>query len=148
MELKKKIEELFLKSLRGKQEFVLSTVRMLKAALTNKEIELKKELTDEDILSVVSTEIKKRKDASSTYLSGGRPELADKENKEIEILSEFMPSQLSSDEVKAKIQAIISALPEDKKTNFGAVMGLVMKELKGQADGGVINSLVKELLGQ
>jgi uncharacterized protein len=147
MELQKAIEQAFIAAFREKQEVSLSVLRMLKSALQNKKIELKKDLTDEQVAQIVKSEIKKRKESIEAFNSGGREELAKKEEVEIEILDEFMPAQLSEEEVREKVSAIVDGLSDEQKENFGMTMGMVMKELNGKADGGLISKVLKELLG-
>ena len=147
MELQKAIEQAFIGAFREKQGVSLSVLRMLKSALQNKKIELKKDLTDEQVAQIVKSEIKKRKESIEAFNSGGREELAKKEEVEIEILDEFMPAQLSEEEVREKVSAIVDGLSDEQKENFGMTMGMVMKELNGKADGGLISKVLKELLG-
>ena len=146
MELQKAIEQAFIGAFREKQGVSLSVLRMLKSALQNKKIELKKDLTDEQVAQIVKSEIKKRKESIEAFNSGGREELAKKEEVEIEILDEFMPAQLSEEEVREKVSAIVDGLSDEQKENFGMTMGMVMKELNGKADGGLISKVLKELL--
>jgi uncharacterized protein len=146
MELQKAIEQAFIGAFREKQGVSLSVLRMLKSALQNKKIELKKDLTDEQVAQIVKSEIKKRKESIEAFNSGGREELARKEEAEIVILDEFMPAQLSEEEVREKVSAIVDGLSDDQKENFGMTMGMVMKELNGKADGGLISKVLKELL--
>jgi uncharacterized protein len=146
MELQKAIEQAFIGAFREKQEVSLSVLRMLKSALQNKKIELKKDLTDEQVGQIVKSEIKKRKESIEAFVSGGREELAQKEEVEIEILNQFMPAQMSEEEVRATVSAIVDGLSDDQKENFGMTMGMVMRELNGKADGGLISKVLKELL--
>jgi len=146
MELQKAIEQAFIGAFREKQGVSLSVLRMLKSALQNKKIELKKDLTDEQVGQIVKSEIKKRKESIEAFVSGGREELAQKEEVEIEILNQFMPAQMSEEEVRATVSAIVDGLSDDQKENFGMTMGMVMRELNGKADGGLISKVLKELL--
>jgi len=132
--------------MRNKAQTDLSVLRMLKAALKNKEIELRKELSDEQALVVLQSEVKKRHDSIDAYQQGNRPELADKEAAEIEVLKQFLPIQLSEEEVKTKVEAALNNLPEEERADFGKAMKAAMAELKGQADGGLVSGIVKELL--
>jgi uncharacterized protein len=132
----------------SKEEQRVSVLRMLIAALKNKKIELgnKEELTDEQAINVLSSEIKKRKDSIEAYEQGNRNDLATKEKQEIEIIIKYMPEQMSEEEVAKKVKEIISGLSDDEKKNFGRVMGLVIGQLKGKAEGSLITSIVKKLL--
>ncbi|MFH1745105.1 MAG: GatB/YqeY domain-containing protein [bacterium] len=136
-------------AMRVKNELELSTLRMIIATIKNKKIELKQgdDLNDEQIVAVIKTEIKKRKDSILAYEQGSRPDLADKEKKEIEILTKYVPEQMSEEEIKKIAREIISS-GEFSANDLGKAMGAVMGKLKGQADGGAINAIVKKILSE
>ena len=138
------------KAMKARNEFTVSVLRMFSAAIKNKKIELigagEENLSDEQVIAVAATEIKKRNDAIVAYEQGGRQDLADKEKKEIEILSSYMPAQASDEEITKIVSEIIGAAGENK--NFGQVMGQAMRELKGKADGNQVAEIVKKLLAQ
>lgn len=122
------------------------TLRMLDSMVKNTEIDKKKReegLSDEEVQEVVMKAIKQRKDAIAQYVEGGREELADKEKKEIEFLSAYMPSQLSEDEVRKIVQETIA---EAGDSDMGKMMGAAMAKLKGKADGAVVRKIVEEEL--
>ncbi len=125
----------------------LGTLRMLKADIMKYEVSGKdKEATDEVVLDILKRSIKQRKEAAEGFTKGGNTEAAAKETAEIAYFEKYMPEQMSEEEVKKVVQETIdqmSAGPAD----FGKVMGASMGKLKGQADGGVVNKVVKELLG-
>lgn len=124
-------------------------LRMVDSMIKNAEIEKKKReegLTDEEIIEVISRAVKQRKDAIAQYESGGRPELAEKEKKEIEILMAYMPAQLSEDEVRSVVKEVISATGASGKADTGKVMGAAMAKLKGKADGNLVKKIVEEEL--
>jgi uncharacterized protein len=135
----------------GKNELELLTLRMLLAALKNKKIALggggnAEELTDEQFIETVASEIKKRKDSAVSYDQGNRQDLVDKENSEIKILEKYMPAQMSDDEIKKIVEEIIIA--EGEAPNFGKVMGQAMAKLKGKADGSKVTDIVKKMLAK
>ncbi|KKR23732.1 MAG: hypothetical protein UT53_C0009G0026 [Candidatus Yanofskybacteria bacterium GW2011_GWD2_39_48] len=103
-------------------------------------------LSDEEIIDVVSSEIKKRRDSIVSYQSGGRPELAEKENEEIGFISIYMPEQLSEDAVREEIKKIIAEVGASSIKDMGKVIGAVMAKIKGKADGQLVSRIVKELL--
>ena len=103
-------------------------------------------LSDEEIIDVVSSEIKKRRDSIVSYQSGGRPELAEKENEEIGFISIYMPEQLSEDAVREEIKKIIAEVGASSIKDMGKVIGAVMAKIKGKADGQLVSQIVKELL--
>lgn len=135
----------------GKRKLELSVLRMLITSLKNKKISLggngKGDLSKEQIIEIVAYEIKKRKDSITAYEDGNRKELADKEREEIKILEEYMPEQMSKEELKKEVKEIISSLGEVSAKDFGRVMGAVMPKFKGRADGNTVTAIVKEILG-
>ncbi|HOZ56212.1 MAG: glutamyl-tRNA(Gln) amidotransferase subunit E [Parcubacteria group bacterium ADurb.Bin316] len=140
-------------AMRNKQELELSTLRMLIAALKNKKIALGggtnvDELTDEQFIETVATEIKKRKDSKEAYEQGGRQDLADKEIAEIKILEKYMPAQLSDEEIEAAVKDVVSSIGEVTQADFGKVMGQAIGKLKGRADGGKVTEIVKKVLAK
>ena len=145
MEIQKKVEEAFKQAMKGKNAEALAVFRLLKSAIDYKAIELKRELTDDDLISLIKSEIKKRNESIEAFTSGNRPELAEKEKRELAILSEFLPAQMSEDEVRTIVKTAIEAMPEEDRKNFGKVMGAAMKELKGKTDGAIVGKIVKEL---
>lgn len=134
--------------MKSKDAETTSVLRMLIAAMRNKEIALRDkgavELTDEIALEVLSSEIKKRRDSAEAYAAGGRQDLVDKENNEIKILGKYLPEQMSEDELEKIIKEVIAAGDD----NFGKVMGQVMARVKGKADGGKVGEIVKKLLAE
>lgn len=111
----------------------------------NRAIELKRDLTDEDVVEVIRRGIKKRRESIEMYEKGGRAELAEKERTEVGMLEKYLPAQANPDDIRVAVRAAIAA----GATNVGAVMGKVMPQFKGKADGSVINAIVREeLAGQ
>ena len=125
----------------------LDTLRMLKADIMKYEVSgADKETTDEVVLDIIKRSIKQRKEAAEGFEKGGNTQSMQKELDEIKILEEYMPEQMSEDEVKKIVQETIDQMGAGP-ADFGKVMGAVMGKVKGQADGGLVNMLVKELLG-
>lgn len=125
------------------------TLRMLDSMIKNIEIEKKKResgLSDKEIQEIIRRAIKQRKEASSQYKIGGRDDLAQKEEKEIEILSIYVPPQMSESEIRKQAQEIIAEIGATKVTDLGRVMGMIMKRLKNQADGQTVRKIVQEEL--
>jgi len=144
--LKQQIEEQIKNALKGGEELRLSTLRFLLSAIKNEEIAKQREVTDEEVISVVQHQVKQRKESIEAFQKGGREELAEKERQELVILSKFLPQQLSEEEVKKIVQETIAELPENERKNFGKVMGIVMGRLKGQTEGNIVAKVVKEVL--
>ena len=108
----------------------------------NRAIEVDRELTDDDVIDVIRKAIKKRRESVEMFEKGGRQELADKERAEVTMLERYLPPQVSSDELRAAVKAAIAT----GANNVGAVMGKVMPQFKGRAEGSVINAIAREEL--
>lgn len=121
-------------------------IRGLLTAVRYAEIEARKELDDGGILGVIGREIKQRRDAADEYRKASRPDLVAKEEGEVEVLSAYLPPQLSRDEVIAASRAVIERVGAKGPADKGKVMPLIMNELRGQAEGRLINEVVTELL--
>ena len=125
----------------------LSTLRLLKSALGYLQIERKTDsLNDADVIVVIQKEGKKRRDAIEQYQTGGRPELAEKEAKELTVLESFLPPALSPEELDALVRATIQELGATSKKDMGPVMKAVQVKVAGRADGKTISGLVGKLL--
>ena len=127
------------------------TLRMLDSAIKNAEIEKRKRetgLSEEEILEVVSRSVKQRIDSIKQFEQGGRPELAERERVELEVLKGYLPEQLSEGEILAVIQQVISRVGAVSDSDMGKIMGAVMAEVKGRADGNVVRELVAKKLGK
>lgn len=127
----------------------ISTLRLVATAVHNKEIEKRlKDLDDEGVLAVLSTEAKKRKDAIAGYEKGGRKKLAEKEAAEFVILQRYLPAQLSEDDIRTAVEVAIAKVGATSPKDMGKVMGTIMKKLKGQADGNTVRRIVGEALAK
>src|SRR3989344_680237 len=121
--------------------------QLSKAVSDTGELEKQSQLTDEETIEVVASEVKKRKEAMVQFKTGGRDELAQKEKSEMDILLTYLPEQLDEDEIRAEVQKTIAEVGAAGVKDMGKVIGAVMAKLKGRADGGTVSRLVKELLG-
>lgn len=152
MSLQQKITQDLLSAMKAKEESVVAVLRMLKSAIQNKTIEYKlphdQDLDDSVVASLVKSEIKKRQDSANNYLQGGRPELAKKEQAEITILEQYLPEQLSEEEIARIISEKIIDLSASSPTDFGRVMGAVMQEVGNRADGQTVSQIIKQKLSQ
>ena len=110
----------------------------------NREIELKRDLTDDDVVEVLRKGIKKRRESIDMYQKGGRADLAAAEKAEVDLLGKYLPAAVSDDELRSAVRAAIAG----GAANVGAVMGKVMAQFKGRAEGGTINAIVREELGK
>lgn len=144
MSLKEKLLSNMKEAMKSKDSVKLGTVRGVISAVKNQEIELKKELSEEEILTIVSREVKKRKEAAVLYEKGNRPELKDKEIQEMKILQTYLPEQVSEKDLRRRIQEVISETGAEGMKDFGKIMKTLVPEFKGKAD----NSLIKELANE
>lgn len=124
----------------------VDTLRLLTAAVRNREIELGHELSDEELQAVASTEVKRRREAAEAYEQGGRPELAQKEREEQAILETYLPEPLSDEELDAIIDEAVAATGASGAGDVGKVMGQVMGRAKGRVDGNEVRRRVAERL--
>lgn len=150
MSLKAKILEDLKSAMKEGDTVKRDTLRMLDSMIKNVEIEkMKKEegLADEEVQEVIARAVKQRKDSVTQYEIGGRSDLADKEQKEIAVLSGYMPAQMGEDEIRMAIKETISEIGASGKAEMGKVMGPAMAKLKGKADGQIVRKIVEEELG-
>jgi len=143
--LLEKISDELKAALKGNDSFKVSILRLLLSGLKNKEIELRgvREITDDDVVSVVKKMVKTHEESITAFKSGGRLDLAEKEEKELQILKYYCPEALPESTIKA---AVAEVLADPAVRDFGAAMKAVMARLKGQADGAVVARMVKEHL--
>ncbi|HOO89648.1 MAG TPA: GatB/YqeY domain-containing protein [Syntrophales bacterium] len=146
MDINKKISDAMVRAAKEKDKDTLSALRMIKSALHNREIDLKDQFGEKEILQVLSSMVKQRKDSVEQYRNGGRPELAEKEEREIEIIRGFMPEQMSDEEIGAQIDQAIEEAGATSIRDMGKVMKLLMPKLTGKADGKAVGEAVKAKL--
>lgn len=128
----------------ARDEVKVSTLRLLLSEIKNAEIAKVGDLSDQDIISVIQKEVKKRKEAATAFRSGGREEAAVKEEVESRILEQYLPAQLSTGELTNIVEDTINEMGAATVQDMGKVIGAVMSKVKGQADGGAVSSIVKE----
>ncbi len=147
MTLKERIAEDFLQAFKSRQTQLSETLKLLKSSIKNKEIELIKELDDNETLKVLMSEAKKRKDSIEQFKNGGREDLVKQEELELSIIEKYLPQMMGDDEIKKIICAIINSSGEEKiKSNFGKFMKLAMNELDGKAEGSVVSKILNQEL--
>lgn len=148
MSLKERLTEDFKTAMKSKDEITKNTINLARAAIKQVEVDTRKDLTDEEIIPIIAKQVKMRKDALADFEKGGRTDLIDAYNKEIEVLEVYLPAQLSEDEIKKVVTETAAELGiEGGKQNMGKLMGPVMAKVKGQADGGAVKKIVMEFLG-
>ncbi len=149
-ELTQRITEDMKTAMREKNTVALNTVRMLKSAIKNAAIEkggANAELTDAEVMAVVRKEVKKRQDSIEQYEAAGRDELADQEKAEIEVLNDYLPEPLSSEEIVSIVEAAIAELGATSRKEMGQVMKIVQEKTAGRADGKTLSQAVMSKLG-
>lgn len=148
MSLHEKLDADLKNAMRAKDELRKLVLRSLLSAMNYAEIAKQKKLDDGGIIEVIAKEIKQRRESIEAYEKGNRPDLVEKEKAEMAILQEYMPAQMSSDEVAAIIKAVITEVGAKGPGDKGKVMQKLMPQVKGKADGSMVNNLVTEMLGK
>ncbi|OPF64288.1 MULTISPECIES: GatB/YqeY domain-containing protein [Hydrogenophaga] len=146
MSLKEKITDDMKAAMRAKDSERLGTIRLLTAAMKQKEVDERIELDDAAVIAVIDKMVKQRKDSITAFEQGGRADLAAKEAAELVVLEAYLPARLSADEIAAEVQAIVSALGAKGPGDMGKVMGAVKAKLAGKADMGQVSAAVKAAL--
>jgi uncharacterized protein YqeY len=146
MSLSEKLSSDMKSAMKSKETVKLSVIRMVRSEVKNREIDKGESLTDDEIMALLNSFMKKGRDSFEQFTKGGREELAAKEKEEIEIIQSYLPEQLSEDEVTALVKETISETGAGGPKDFGVVMKTVMAKTKGKADGKVVSGLVKKLL--
>lgn len=141
-----RINKDFISSVKARDAFVVSALRMLRAALKNAEIDKRSGLEEAEVVDIVGKEVKKIKDSLESFKLGDREDLSEKAEKEIKILEQYLPEQLSEQELSELVKSKILEMGEVTPADFGRVMSEVMKVAKGKAEGNKISALVKECL--
>jgi hypothetical protein len=146
MSLEERLVEEMKQAMKSNDKLRLSTIRMIRSASKNKEIELRKKLEDEDVVKVIQAMVRKGEESIEQFQTGGRMDLVEKEKKEIEILKSFLPQPLSQEEILKIIDQSIQETQASSLKDIGKVMKSVMPKIGGKADGKLINQLVRERL--
>ncbi len=146
MPLAQQLDQALKTALKSQQPVAASTLRMLKSAIHYREVELQRSLSEDELLAVVATQAKQRREAVAEYDKAGRPDLAKKEEEELSILLSFLPQQLTSAECEAEVSGIIAELGASGPKDLGRVMKAAMARLAGRADGKVIQEMARRRL--
>lgn len=146
MTLQDRIESAMRDSMRARDERRTQTLRMAMSAAHNREIELGKALTDEDYVDILGKQVKQRRESIEAFRAGGRDAMAANEEAEAAILAEFLPEPLSAEELESLVRAAIVESGASSPADLGRVMGKVVPQTKGRADGKVVSDLVRQLL--
>ena len=148
MSLKEKITEDMKAAMRAKESEKLATIRLLTAAIKQREVDERIELSDDQVLSVIEKMIKQRKDSITQFEAGGRQDLADIEKAEMAVLSAYMPAQMSDAEVQAEVAAAVAQVGAAGPQDMGKVMGVLKGKLAGRADMTAVSAQVKAALSK
>ena len=146
MNLNERLNDDMKQAMKSKEKFKLTTIRMLRAAVKNQEIELKRPLEDDEVLVILSREIKQRKDSLQEFQKAGREDLIENLAAEIDIISAYLPQQLTEEEIKVIVQQTIQETGASSKAEMGKVMSALMPKVKGRADGKLVNQAVQQFL--
>jgi len=134
------------KALKENEKLKLSTLRLIRAAIKNAEISKKDKLTEDEVVGIVTNNLKKLEESLDIFTKGQRPELAEKAKKEIEIVKKYLPEQLSEEEVKKIVKETIIKFGFKSLQDIGPAMKEIIPQLKGKADGKIVNKMVRDLL--
>ena len=146
MDYKSKIENGLKEALKGRDAVSVSVFRMLLTAIKNKEVEKIRPLTDEEFFAIIKTSIKQHNDSIESFKKGQRLELAEKEEKELEILKEFQPSQLTEEEITKEIEGAVAAVGAKDRKEMGKVIKFLMDKFPGRIDGKLLSAMVLKRL--
>ncbi|MCI3919694.1 GatB/YqeY domain-containing protein [Paenibacillus sp. TRM 82003] len=127
-------------------KFALSVVRMIRSAVKNAEIDSKQTLSDDEVMDILTREIKQRRDALQEFEKAGREDLADQAKAEVEVIQRYMPQPLTEEELHAIVQETVNEVGASSKSDMGKVMSALMPKVKGRADGKQVNAAVQRLL--
>ncbi|SFL32304.1 GatB/YqeY domain-containing protein [Pelosinus propionicus] len=150
MSLKERLTEDMKQAMKDKEsgKLRLSVIRMVRANIKNVEIDSKQELSDDEVLGVVSKEVKMRRDSIEEFTRGNRLDLVENLEQEIEILMKYLPEQLSEIEVRTLVEQAVAESKAVSPKEMGKVMAVLMPKVKGRADGKLVNTIVREMLNQ
>lgn len=146
MTLSERIASDLKEAMKAKDELKLTVLRQIKAAAMNEEIRRGKSLSEEDITGVIFSLAKSHKESIESFTKGARQDLVQKEEKELAVIMNYLPQQLGADEIRQIISDAVKETGASSAKDIGKVMGKIMPKVKGKADGGLVNSIVKEFL--
>jgi len=146
MSLSDRLTDDMKQAMKDKNKETLSVIRMIRSSIKNSEIDLRRPLEDDEILQVLSREVKQRKDSLQEFIKAGRQDLAESLEAEIDIISKYLPEQLTEEEIQEIVRQTIQELGASSKADMGKVMGALMPKTKGRADGKLLNKYVQQFL--
>ena len=146
MSLQERLNNAMKEAMRAKDSLRLNAIRLVKTAIKNKEIEARQEFDDQAVIGVLSTLVKQRRESAQVYRESNRTDLAEKEEMELAVIQEFLPQQLSEEEIKTIIEAAVAETGAASARDMGKVMKIVSAKTVGRADGRMVSELVKARL--
>lgn len=146
MSLKEKLMEDMKSSMKNKDTLRKNTITMVRASIKQREVDERVELTDEDIIDIIAKQVKEKRDVIQDFEKGGREDLVEQTKKEIEILLEYLPKQLTEEEVEEIVKDTIKEVGAKSIKDIGLIMKSVMPKIKGRADGSMVNSIARKYL--
>ena len=144
--LRERLDAAAVAAMKARDSVRLGTLRLVRSALQNREIDKRAPLEESDVLQVLANQAKQRRESIGLYRAGGREELAAKEEAELAVLQEFLPRELSEEELRAAVVAAVAEVGAAGPRDMGRVMGVLMPRLQGRAEGGAVNRVVREVL--
>ncbi|MER3501028.1 MAG: glutamyl-tRNA amidotransferase [Candidatus Fervidibacterota bacterium] len=146
MSLKERIDADYKEAMKARDEVRVSVLRLLRSAIHNAEIDKQRALTDDEILGVIQSEARKRRESIEAFQQGGRPDLVEREQAELAILESYLPQALPREELEAMVRAAIQEVGALSVKDMGKVMSVLMPKVRGRADGREVNELVRQML--
>lgn len=147
MSLKEKLMEDLKDSMREKNTVKKNTITMVRAEVKQREVDERKDLNDDDVIEVISRQVKEKNNSIEEFKKGDRQDLVDQTLEEIDILLEYLPEQLTEEEVREIVKEVVAEVEAESMKDMGQVMQATMPKVKGRADGNLVNKIVRELLG-
>lgn len=146
MSLKEKLMEDLKSSMKNKDTLRKNTVTMVRASIKQREVDERIELTDEDIIDIIAKQVKEKRDVIEDFAKGGREDLVEQTNKEMDVLLEYLPEQLTEEEIEIIVKETIDEVEAKTMKDIGIIMKNVMPKVKGKADGGMVNKVARKFL--
>ena len=146
MSLTERLNNDMKQAMKDKDKVRLSVIRMVRTAIKNAEIDQQRTLSDDEVIAVLNREMKQRRDSLQAFESAGRQDLIEEVKQEIQILIDYLPAQMSEDEVRAVVREVIAEVGAAGKSDMGKVMSALMPKVKGRADGKLVNQIVGQEL--
>jgi uncharacterized protein YqeY len=146
VDLRARLDADMKQAMKDKDKIRLSTIRMVRTAIKNAEIDQQKTLSEDEVLAILNRELKQRRDSLQAFESAGRVDLVEAVKQEIDVLMDYLPKQLSEDELTELVRQAIQETGASSKADMGKVMSVLMPKVKGRADGKVVNQIVQQHL--